>query len=788
MTRSGGILPRVFRLRSPAELQDRGRQRLSAWLERFSRSPDVREASDASFDAVLVPAVRGGAERLFRSFQGVPRQRVFFAFEAPARAAELVQTRYPEAASRIVARARRAVADQFDIFGHEGLSYGRPIDWHLDPLRDRRAPRMHWSRVPYLDVDRVGDHKVIWELNRHQHLVTLTQAYWLTGDLTFAATVVRHVTEWMDANPPKLGINWSSSLEVAFRAISWTWSLQLLRSVPVLTPMFVMRVMKYLHVHAQHIATHLSTYFSPNTHLTGEALGLLYLGTLFPEFRNASAWREVGWSILERELDRQILPDGVYFEQATWYQRYTADFYLHAIRLRQASGEVVPDEMLQRVDRIIDPLVHFTRPDGTTPLIGDDDGGQLVPLSITEPGDFRSTLALAGALLSRSDADAIAGSAAALLPWLVGNRDGWDDRSPTAAALPERSKLFREGGYFVTRSRWGSDADYLVIDCGPHGALSCGHSHADALSVDLAMSGVSLVVDMGTYSYAPPERDEFRTTSAHNTLTVDGRPSSTPGDPFNWKTVARSSIVDARSQERFAFFEGAHDGFRRLPDPVTHSRAVFVVYEDLFIIRDRLEAKGTHRVDGRYHLAAGIVASVAGDGEVQLSLPGGGNNPIANLCILGREISLRVESGRIAPNYGVIREAPVVLFSTTGAGNQEVLSFFIHCHGATGMTRIRETAADAGRLFAFQRGTTEELIGYGDNGVRSDTVASDARWLWVRLNPDRRHVAEFIMLDGSSLVVDERTVHASVGRRSHITGRLAEGGWKVDIGPTLQEP
>src|SRR2546430_5092825 len=39
-----------------------------------------------------------------------------------------------------------------------------------------------------------------------------------------------------------------------------------------------LRAVKFLFLQGRHIETYLSTYYSPNTHLTGEALGLLYLG------------------------------------------------------------------------------------------------------------------------------------------------------------------------------------------------------------------------------------------------------------------------------------------------------------------------------------------------------------------------------------------------------------------------------------------------------------------------------------------------------------------------------
>ena len=102
----------------------------------------------------------------------------------------------------------------------------------------------------------------------------------------------------MEQNPPKIGINWASSLEVSFRSISWLWALHFFKDSAALTPAVFLRALKFLYLQARHIETFLSTYFSPNTHLTGEALGLFYLGVMFPEFKEAKRWRETGREIL----------------------------------------------------------------------------------------------------------------------------------------------------------------------------------------------------------------------------------------------------------------------------------------------------------------------------------------------------------------------------------------------------------------------------------------------------------------------------------------------------------
>ena len=49
----------------------------------------------------------------------------------------------------------------------------------------------------------------------------------------------------------------------------------------------------------------------------------------------ASRWQTLGAAILEEQCRQQILDDGVYFEQSTCYQRYTAEIYLHFLILAE---------------------------------------------------------------------------------------------------------------------------------------------------------------------------------------------------------------------------------------------------------------------------------------------------------------------------------------------------------------------------------------------------------------------------------------------------------------------
>src|SRR5256885_5456024 len=215
----------------------------------------------------------------------------------------------------------------------------------------------------------------------------------LTGELRYARTFNDCIARWIDANPAGVGINWASSLEVSFRTISWCWALLLLRGSPVLSPALFDRIVRSIWAHAAHVERYLSYYFSPNTHLTGEALGLVYAGLIFPELPRADHWRELGTRILVEQSARHILDDGVYFELSTGYQRYTLEFYLHLLILSERNGWPIPPAVAERVGRMVDFLLAVRCPDGSMPQIGDADGGALPPPPPRAQDDFPRVLA-----------------------------------------------------------------------------------------------------------------------------------------------------------------------------------------------------------------------------------------------------------------------------------------------------------------------------------------------------------------------------------------------------------
>src|SRR5204863_6443047 len=231
---------------------------------------------------------------------------------------------FPDSPRDAAIRAERIASGQYDLLGFRGLRWGgrgRSIDWHLDPVHDRRAPRRFWADVPYLDP-KCGDHKIIWELNRHQHWLVLGRAFWLTGDVRYRQRFLVELSSWLDSNPPLTGINWSSMLELGFRCISWVWALAFFAdlSTPDEAP-WIVDLLLGLDRQLTHIEQNLSYYFSPNTHLAGEALALYVCGRALPLLRCSREREDLGRRILIEEAQRQVSSDGGHCERSTHYHR-----------------------------------------------------------------------------------------------------------------------------------------------------------------------------------------------------------------------------------------------------------------------------------------------------------------------------------------------------------------------------------------------------------------------------------------------------------------------------------
>jgi hypothetical protein len=554
-------------------------------------------------------------------------------FLDPHQAAALssaIRTRWPAAASHAQQQGDALLSGRYDLLGYAGLSFTGPdrgTNWHLDPVSGRSAPRRFWRDVPFL-APGSGDHKVIWELNRHQYFLRLGRAHWLTGDRRYAERIVEDIQKWLEANPPLDGVNWSSMLELGFRSLSWVTALHLLLGAPAgdrrdaesphADDAWLVDLLIGVDRQLQHVERHLSRYFSPNTHLTGEALALYVTGVALPELRHSRRWMNTGRAILLEQIERQINRDGGHVELSTCYHRYTTDFYALALMTAEVAGDApATDAFAGALRRLASYLGAFTRPDGVVPAIGDDDGGQLWPWRGRDPLDVRDALELARTLTAPAEPPMM--EETVWLAWSVrpalrdvmaapGAHHEEPGVAPGAWFHQDADRIqdgevhvrhFADSGYVAARTRGG---DHLVFDVGPHGFLNGGHAHADALAVTLALRGRPFLVDPGTPTYTmdPEWRRRLRESSRHNTVTIGQRSSAVPLGAFQWRTRATARLDGATTNPMFLVAEGSHDGYL----PGVHRRViVYAAATGWLVLDDLWQTEATAVADVYWHFS-----------------------------------------------------------------------------------------------------------------------------------------------------------------------------------------
>ena len=363
-----------------------------------------------------------------------------------------------------------------------------------------------------------------------------------------------------------------------------------------------------LHHQLTHVERNLSYYFSPNTHLTGEALALYAVGTALPELAASARWAATGRRILLDEIDRQVDADGGHAERSTHYQRYTLDFYLLALRTARLARD---REAEQRFEDVARRLAQFTQAiaddHGRLPLIGDDDGGMLWPITGRACSDVRDSLSLAAVVLGQP-ALALWGEAEEAV-WVAGPQAVSGGVTGLAESVVEApaSRAFEGTGYFVARDGKGGHA---VFDAGAHGYMNGGHAHADALALTLALDGRPLLIDPGTSTYTADAalRDQLRSSVSHNTVTIDGRSQSTPSGPFHWRTRVDARMHEWRCNPAFDWVEASHDGYA----PLHHRRTVMRAGGG-WLVADEILGSGSHAAAAHWHFdPAWAVAKEAG--------------------------------------------------------------------------------------------------------------------------------------------------------------------------------
>jgi len=482
------------------------------------------------------------------------------------------------------------------------------VDWHVDPKSGKRWPATFSGSLDIRDSKHVGEVDYVWRISRCQHLFTIAKTGFLANNDSAKNNVIEQISSWITSNPYLTGVNWTSSMELAIRCISWFIALSFLTQEGNHPDSDIGDIITSIKLQADYIENHLSQYSSANNHLVSELTGLISIGLIFKNDSEGQKWLQKGLTELTNEVDRQIYSDGVNKEQSTHYHSFVLDCLLWVIVIAKRDGIEIPGVIARKAETMCCFLAAIMDASGNVPAIGDSDDGYLLWLTDMEKlNNYRSQLATGAVLFNRPEFKAKAKIFDEKSFWLLGT-EGYTAFEQLCAPLkPEKSQAFPDGGYYVMKSGLTNEEKLLIFDCGPLGYPStAAHGHADAMSIYLSIGGSPVLIDPGTYTYLsyPEWREYFRSTAAHNTVTINDSNQSQTGGPYIWIKQAKSRCDAWYSSPSIDYVAGYHDGYLKRHG-VMHQRRILFVKPDYFLIEDCFDGNRTFDAQTFFHFAQG---------------------------------------------------------------------------------------------------------------------------------------------------------------------------------------
>ena len=481
------------------------------------------------------------------------RQSVIFETELPAKV--------PPAT---IAQADDVLRHVFEVeAGYPPQQYGTPVDWDSDPVKD-----IEW---------RANMQRFYWQSS-------LVEAYTATHNERYVKAWMQLTGDWIEkhpVNPPDFA--WLD-IQVGIRATNLCTAFEVFRHSPSLTPEFLAVFLAGIYDHAQ--KSFLYPRLTAHNKAILEVMGLTRIAILFPEFRQSPHWRARSFEVFSKTLSAQVNAEGVQREWSPNYHTVVAAEMAEILHLCLQNRRQPPQILMDITDKMFKYWVAMTAPDWTLPMFGD---------TRRDPGDQfgMNAVTLASKLFHEPQFEAFALR-----------------RREALASVGSRS--FPQAGMYFLRSGWDQNATYMALHNSPPG-LSV-HDQPDNGTFELYAGGRWLMTDSGSYAYPETplagERDWFRRTASHQTLTLDEANSASAPRFDLWKDDGQQIVLT---------FE--NDSYPQL----THRRTVFFVDRKYFVLVD--EAIGTARgaLDLHFQFAPGPFEKDAPRHSAHTAFPKGAN-------------------------------------------------------------------------------------------------------------------------------------------------------------------
>lgn len=431
--------------------------------------------------------------------------------------------------------------------GYPSYDYGQDINWQYRPVQDQLLTTF---------------------LHRTAFWESLGLVYRSSGDERYAKEWVFQVRDWIKKNKQGAYANdkdfaWKAFV-VSFRLNHWSGLFNLFLRSSNFSPAFLMEFLKSYHEQANYV---MANYTDIGNHRLYEALHLMYAGSNFPEFKQAVAWRKSGIEVLNADIQKQVLPDGIQFELSPGYHIGTIKIFLDALHIAQLAGiaNEFPISYSQLVEKMVLGVGKYSFPDYTYPLFGNS---------------FKTNKET---MLKNYREWAKVFPANKVIEYYA--TDGATGQKPNYLS----SKL-PNAGFYAFRNGWNTNATVMQIKAGPPAGF---HSQPDNGNFVLWVKGRNFTPDAGSFVYANvgdqenAKRDWYRSTKAHQTLTLNNQDLINDAKLLKWQTTDTLDVLSYLNPN--------------YPN-LQHQRVFLFVNQSYFIILDRAIGTATGTLGIHFNL------------------------------------------------------------------------------------------------------------------------------------------------------------------------------------------
>lgn len=582
------------------------------------------------------------------------------------------------AIENIVKWADETVAHQFNYLG-SGLTEVNPIDWHKDFKSGYKwSRRKFYKKYVLVNLNNNADIKIVWELSRSHHLLWLGEAYLMTLEEKYAKEIVNQIENWIESNPLMFSINWTCTMDVAIRAVNWIYAINMIKSSYSVTDKFSKLFTQSIFEHGFFISNNLEKTFPySGNHYASNIVGLLYISQFFYNTNKGREWWNFSLREYFIEIRQQILPSGVHFERSISYHRLVAELFTYPYLMLLNINEYIPIDIQYRIRSIFSFIANYIKPNGFSPIIGDNDDGRFLPFYKYDFRDHRYLLSVAAVAFRSNFYKKISGNYAIDNFFLLNNNGITSYDNIKGSEVTMKSKLYSDAGFCILREK----DIYIFINNGDlsrysdfNKRINGNHTHADLLSFELSIGNFDIIIDPGSYIYTASfkDRNSFRSTKKHNTLVIDDK------DQYKYSTKSlflvsespKPSISEYCETNNFHHYVGSY--YINYPNnSLLYHKRIINLHKDMkcCYVKDYIDYHGEHFLSMYFHFAPKLNV-IKYKNTIEINVKNQVKVKLNFSCC--QPLCLEVFEDTYSPSYGILNVSKTLKISSDFKSNFQI--------------------------------------------------------------------------------------------------------------------